>query len=296
MGVDWIKFKLKSDVNLQQVRMWVERQSQNFAFSFGYLDRIEGANDDLFSLPPEEEAIKRNMYREACDRLEELIDFPNSDEAWDGESLERPLMRVYPITQNCIFPLEWRNAAYTTILPLDLPRYIAKWKNYLEDVKRGKYRNYLYQLFLFEDYYSPGSLSWKTALEDFDYWLEESYNRDNAWTKKEKFLKTREEVVARKIPNVPEIETPVFDPSSADRPLELEIQAKYDRYIEVISIANENIQKWNRCLTSKWRIRLPEFYNFEDYLQAGLESDWLHEFFEWCDRLIEEEYGLYLDY
>ena len=69
MGVDWIKFKFKGDVNLQELRMWVERQSQNFAFSFGYLHRIEGANDDLFSLTPEEEAIKRNMYREACDRL-----------------------------------------------------------------------------------------------------------------------------------------------------------------------------------------------------------------------------------
>lgn len=50
MGVDWIKFKLKGDVNLQELRIWVERQSQNFAFSFGYLHRIEGANDDLLSL------------------------------------------------------------------------------------------------------------------------------------------------------------------------------------------------------------------------------------------------------
>ena len=293
MGVDWIKFKLKGDVNLQELRMWVERQSQNFAFSFGYLHRIEGANDDLFSLTPEEEAIRRNMYREACDRLEELIDFSNSDESWDWDSLDRPLMRVYPITRNCIFPLEWRNAAYTTILPLDLPRDIAKWKNYLEDVKQGKYRNYLYQLFLKEDYFSRG---WQETLVDFQSAIEGSYEIDNAWTKKEKFLKTREEVVARKIPNVPEIETPIFDPDSACQPLELEIKEKYDRYIEAISMANENIKQWNRCVASNWKVSRPRWGKFEDYLQAGLESDWLHEFFDWCDRLIEEEYGLYLDY
>ncbi|MBE9041459.1 hypothetical protein IQ235_11770 [Oscillatoriales cyanobacterium LEGE 11467] len=287
MGVDWVKFKIKSGVDLQELKLWVDRQSQNFPGGM-YIEEI---ND----LPiPEEDKEKRKRYHEACDRLIELIEFPDSDESWDN--LNRPIMRVYPITYNRILPLEWRKAAYTTIVPLDLPQYLTRWKNYIEEVKLGKYRNYLHQLFLFEDYYNPGSLSWKTALEDFCMWLEYSYEIDNAWTKKEKFLKTREEVVAREIPDLPEIDIPVFEPDSASKPIQPEVREKYDRYMEAITIAQENIRQWNRCVASKCKVRNPGVYNFEYYLQAGLESEWLHEFFDWCDRLIKEGYGLYLDY
>lgn len=108
---------------------------------------------DLISDFEKEARLKK--YLEAYDALQNLLELPTSSiplTVFDSNIVNVNIIRVGVITKNPIFPIEWRDEASATFLPEELPIVYQKWRNYIEDIKNSKYRGFLYDLFLYDNY------------------------------------------------------------------------------------------------------------------------------------------------
>src|SRR5262245_40643132 len=87
----------------------------------------------------EKETVRRleQQYGDASRALREMLDFPKYHDATDTASDNPDLVvcwRVYPITHNSIFPLQWRVQAHRTFLPDSLEHQLGVWKEWIAAV------------------------------------------------------------------------------------------------------------------------------------------------------------------
>ncbi|MGW4965361.1 hypothetical protein ACWEPL_49750 [Nonomuraea sp. NPDC004186] len=123
-----------------------------------------------------------------------LIIDTDADGAW-------PSHRVAVIGHNPLFPPEWRQAAWSTLLPEELRVWSARWRHWYDSVMAGQYRHYLHRLRTWEE-----SQELAQAQAELVAAAGAAESRTNAWTGRPDFRRARDLVSA--LPPPPLIPAP----------------------------------------------------------------------------------------
>jgi hypothetical protein len=318
MGADWLKFRVPPDADLQEVRRTAQFVSEFYPHG-NWIGDPPADYDDVTCCGWKDPDLQQR-WQDAYDRLWSVLEFPGSrDESWydqvgltdppgmnirvafSGEEPVAPALeeidrcRVYVISDNAVFPIEWRDEAYRIILPDELPGEYTRWCEYIGQVGAGDWEQYLHELYLFERLQDPHQLQ---ELEGLEWAAAESLSLPNAWCRKERLFPVRDEVLASDIVErlqamLARFPQPEFDQGRRNQrvlPEQLELESEYH---QLRAEGTELIRNWNRCVPQKWKRQYPERVDYESF--AGNASCvWLDAFFEWCESLIEEQYGLFL--
>lgn len=283
MGTDWVKAKVNKKDDISTIKTWIQRQARNFPRNA----LQEAERQLLFSTShkmEEQTSDSMKIYCEASQQLTTFLTFPNSSD-------KQPYVRIAVITSNQLLPIEWKLEAYRTILPEELPVLLHTWKTYLHDIRKGAFQNYIHELFLYHD-----MLECRRSVEMLKSHISTSFTLDNAWAKKKIFLQIRDNIIQQGIPALSPYPLPAFDKRTHAKAVTTVTLQTYHRYREKKYLINEYIRQWNRCVASKWKIpHLPDV-TIEECKNHFINNTCLLKFFEWCEILIEEKYGLYLDY
>ncbi len=298
MGADWVKFRIPHDADVEEMRA-------SAAF-------VSAQYDHGYCLHPDfrDDEATRIQFKNEFDKLRGSLEFPLGSELdyWAHNNLADPLRldpgqgfdvfdacRVYVISNNHVFPLEWRDASYRTILPDELGEQVERWKRWIDEIRGGKWKHFLHELFLYDrlsDEYQ------REQLENLLSNARESLNRTNAWCHKEKLELPRERILrAELITQITamrnEIDVPRFSNADCSRQPSQEQFDREERLFRYQQSAAEQIRDWNRCVPSKWKLRFPHRPTFDEFI-AKAKDPWLQSFFSWCDSLTASGHGLFL--
>lgn len=298
MGVNWVRMRPREGIDLREIDYWVRQQNESIAKEY-YLTAFTGV-----------EVRKTNLekYIKACCALDDCLELPMkpldywslrkitdnldpmSDVVLDAETI-----RAYVISENPVFPMEWRLEAIATFLPTQLHHVYRKWHKYVLEIRNGGHRGFLFDLFLYNNYiYSGPNFCAKTLKEE----LQLSLSRSNAWAKKENFLKIREQLFSERLDFSLGINDPMlyprFDSNLEKKPVENQQVEKHQQFVKELQIISQKCRMWNRCVPTKRKIRVPTitFPDFEEFVREGIDNNWLCCFFQWCEQLIRGGYGL----
>jgi hypothetical protein len=260
--VDWLAARPRSGAAVAELRSLIDAQARQ-ARAAGLLPA------QLVPALPDGADVDQDADAHADEPLRALLDL---DEAW------RPF-RIAVIGRNELFPPQWRDAAWTTLLPHDAATAVARWRWWYEQVVAGTMVHYRRRL-----------AAWDTArkLTEHQATLVGTANlsltRANAWTQTPALRDAREEVL--RLPAVPALAVPV-DPSVDDGP-----DADQDELVEAVDAhagrLREVTARFNACVPGPYKCRL-----LLDAKQGGRDP-WLEEFFDWVDPVITSGRGLYL--
>lgn len=288
MNVDWYRMRLKSSATPEEVRQLIQEQAATFRALPGFWStepfRDEFAENQAKSLYlPRYVASKKALKdRLEIEELNETEDFPLAH-------------IVYVITYNLLFPAEWGLAAYRSYLPEQLPAQFNKWRNYISDVKRGLYRPYLLELYLYS--LSVGLYEhWK----DLQLLVKRYLTATPAHARKSGMTN-----LCRQIKELPK---PQFYPAplwsawqEVQNPFDYQTDNRYLNLQNQKEIFSDFSKDWNLNLPANLKETL-EYYvdysmleNFEAFLDKA-NDEWLQAFFGWLERCCAEGMGLYLDY
>jgi hypothetical protein len=214
-----------------------------------------------------------------------------------GEKQEVESNPIAYIAFNDMFPYSWREEAKSTILPSDLPDLMEKWKAYAQDLRMGYYEDFLYRIFMYEDYnpHHNGYPSWANLLESFHQKIKEAPSRTEDWAQTRALKKTLEEITSDPV-LPPTIEVPDFDPDSRDTDLLPETRAAFEEYKKDTERLMHQILAWNRCVPESEKLRIPTFIPVQVRMRQRVMAsrDWLQPFFEWCEKIVADGCGLFL--
>jgi hypothetical protein len=285
MGIDWFSMRLKPNVDIDEVRDLVETQRTSFQKAgYSYSNWIP-KYDSEFEHSVDE---PKQQYLNSSKALKSYL---NIDRWTEGEKTG-VCFRVFPITGYDVFPIEWQQQAYRTILPSELPAQLTIWREHIAAIQQGKYQTYFKYRFLYE-----------TSLELFQDWDElrsladESLSRTNNWARKPAFVELRNQLLELPPPEI--YPAPLWSywcalPNQVDERVDGHY-LKQQRYL---------LSFWQ--LNKKWNSRAPKnrkrpYYHcdnlpaFETFISMADDS-WLHEFFGWAETCCQEGKGLFLDY
>jgi hypothetical protein len=291
MGIDWFRMRPKPDADAGELDRLIALQAEAFQKL-----PIMWATDSIEQYDLYDEATVRRLQEQsgdACEALEQLLDFPPTGP--DGESpADDPDLwfcwRVYPITQFEFFPLRWRLEAHRTILPHELGRQLAVWREWIAAVDRGEHRRYLLDLCLYETV-----LDLHLRYPDLRKVAERSLSKAARWANKPEIAEIRERIFAFELPALypaplfpPPDPQPLADP--ADDPAYRAITGKVD---ELVALT----RAWDYNAKQNYKLRYYEncYRTFQQFLDRTKDK-WLHEFFAWADECCSRGMGLYLDY
>ena len=297
MGADWVKFKVQPGADLKEVRDLAAFVSEKYPHG-------------RWIVPPSgfaEDQATRDRWQEAVSRLESQLIFPKGGlDYWSHTGLTDPpgmnlelhdvdACRVYVISSNALFPIEWRDEAYRIILPSELRYYYDKWRGYIEEVRAGFWRSYVHDLYLFDCVTDEHQQQELENLVDF---ANGSLTRTNAWCRKEGFAAIRERILdfnaIERLKNIREATPrPRFPDAVRDKPIHSNNSKREMPTWELRQAAAVQMKEWNRLVPQKWKVQFPVKMAFGDLL-AHADSNRLKSFFAWCEALLNEEYGLYL--
>ncbi len=277
MGVDWYRMRPRKGMSKSHLSHAIEEQA---AACRVILPPGPGHAGGEIGLDHEatEKAVKWSQVLDALLVVEK--DEPGQIVCW----------RIYPIAYNSVFPPEERLRAYRTILPDELPEQVARWMAWMDGVRNGAYESYLSRLYLHEISLRlcvHGQLLREAAQATLD--------SVNAWAKKEKFLRVREEVLKLE-PRVPPPSL-VDSPSRPGRATEREIAAR-DRVLEESHYLVDLTKRWNACQRTRRKLSHFEkpYENFEQFKRSA-DTQWqIDDFFSWVRGCCEDEVGLLLDF
>jgi hypothetical protein len=276
MGIDWFPCRVEPGISREEIDRLVQIEARMFLAADGRL--TEELQRLVKFTEHEREEIER-AYQEAG-RLDGRLLFKHCSH------------RVYVITYEELFPLEWRLNAYRTILPWELPRQVEAWQAYREQVARGSHRAYLLRLLL---YLRSCALAFYFQ-ESLVYAADRSLAATSSWAKQPEFCAVRNRVLNSPCPEI--LPPPVWR-DLADQPLRRppdqdeqfqELSYAYDRVAELAKTWNATVQRGNR------RVDLPpSFPDLEDWITKRLSDDWYTRFLGWLDPWLRGGYGLYRD-
>jgi hypothetical protein len=189
MGIDWFSMRPKPNVDVDEVRNLVEIQRTSFqksGYSYSnWMPKYDFESEHLFD-EHKQQSLKSSEALES--KLD--IDLLSEDE-------KTVCFRVYPITGYSVFPIEWQQQAYRTILPSELPAQLTIWREHIAAIKRGEYQTYLKYRFLYE-----------TSLEQFQHWdelrflVDKSLSRTNNWVRKPAFVEVQNQLLELPPPEI----------------------------------------------------------------------------------------------
>lgn len=306
MGIDWVKMKVSKDIDSKEVDRLICQQKKSFPLTMLPQD-LGILKSRIYSLNKDEEQLRLQRYTEAQNALSNLLELPNLDDCWNpitsdlqilsNEVRDAQIIRVYVITYNPLFPLEWRLEAYASFLPKQFSSRLKKWCDYIDDIKVGRYQGYLYDLFSYINYQN---CDLQETVKELRQNIQDSYYRSNEWVKKDKFLEMREklsscEIFNNKISFFSWLDYPKFSSTLKYSKIN-DIQViEWERFLVYRQHICESIKLWNRCVPSKWKIQYPHlpYPDFASFLNEA-NDNWLHCFFQWCQYLVEEDCGLFM--
>ena len=306
MGADWLKFKIRKDANLKEVRQLA-----------AFLNEHPFHSHSVVTPPPTWDEAIAARWKKTHQELQNLLEFPRDREQagyWDftmltdppGVQLGRPpgmppqvgeleICRVYVLSHNPLFPVEWREEAYRIILPTELPAYISKWRTYIEQVLAGQWPSYLHALYLYDRVHDVHQ---HQEFANLLRWAEESQTRRSAWCRKEQLVSVRELILqfnalAQLQAMRAAIPWPKFDEAKPGKKISKQQQAQEEEYWKLFGRAAEQIREWNRFVPQNRKAQFPNKLTYDNYL-GHASSSWLRNFFAWCRHLADQKYGLFL--
>jgi len=308
MGADWLKFKVRSTADMAEVRDRVAFINENYPHGYWTVPRSS----------PSDANTSGDRWQRLFAELRQLLVFPKERNYFDyvaltdppGSSLrgflegepranpsppELECCRIYVISHNSVFPIEWRDEAYRIILPDELCGYVEKWTRYAEEVRSGRWRSYLHDLYLFDRLKDQHQFE---QLEDLDRFARESLTRSNAWCQKTRLTPVREEILRSNLYEQLKalrslLTTPRYDESLIDVAITSEQLDRERQFEEVRQAAAIQIREWNRRVPTNWKLQFPTKQTFENFLKQA-DSRWLASFLTWCHDLIDDDCGLFL--
>jgi hypothetical protein len=287
MGIDWFRMRPKQGASRQELLALRDRQAASFyACGFGRIGWMQEYDAPLFA----SDHPVAQEYRDSKRALMALLDIPN----WAAEQGFAVCYRVYPITSNYLFPIEWAQAAYRTIFPDELPPQLAQWQDHVDRVRAGQYRAYFLQRYLYE-----------ISLYLYREWYylrqraEQTHGRTNAWAKRPAFLRTRAEIVMLPPPMLQIAPLWAYwqhQPAAPPGDLE-EAYAEQEAYKRLLLHLK---RQWDGHVPGTWKRQ--DYYSapyksLEDYRAHFADCfAWTDKFLTWAQRCCDAEMGLYLDY
>ena len=300
MGADWVRFRIPKNADIEDIRARARFVSVQYNYEREFLPHPDFRDDET----------TRNKWCREFNRLQQFLEFPLGSrlDYWDHRNMTDPLnldlgegidaidaCRVYVISRNPVFPIEWRDDAYRIILPDELSPQLGKWKHWIDEIREGKWKHFLHELFLY-DRLSNEYLH--ELLEDLLWSAQESLTRPNNWCQKDKLKPVRERILKTKLVDQlaalrRESEVPQFRDADCLRQPSPEQLDREERFFQIRQSAAEQIRDWNPCVPGKWKIRFPQKQTFDDF-KAKADDSWLQSFFRWCEFLCDTGHGLFL--
>ncbi|WP_436772538.1 hypothetical protein [Yinghuangia sp. YIM S09857] len=125
MGVDWTPARVRDGVDpVELAALAAEHARLNQLHGRG----AEFGPDVVWEAPPREVT---ELWRDVDRRLLACLDIPRNDEGYWH------CFRVAVIGHNPLFPQEWRDAAWTTLLPEHAAAEVARWRRHYTEVREG---------------------------------------------------------------------------------------------------------------------------------------------------------------
>ena len=149
--------------------------------------------------------------------------------------------RVYAITYEELFPLEWRLHAYRTISPWILPQQIESWRSYWREVSDGRYDAYLLEL-----------LTYLRSFDLAEYFEQSVCPKDaraqettGSWAKRPETVVAHEMIL--KFPRPEALPPPVWNEAPGSKP-SAEACDRFQAVCEETNRVNELIRMWNTAV------------------------------------------------
>jgi hypothetical protein len=290
MGADWVKFKVQPGADLQEVRKLATFVSEQYPHGRWIVKPSGFAEDET----------TRDRWQQAVKRLESQLLFPkgcldywshtaltdppgmNPEVALGGQERIAPRLRdvdscrVYVISNNPVFPIEWRDEAYRIILPSELRYFYDKWREYIEDLRAGLWRKYVHDLYLFDRVTDEHQQQQFENLVDF---ARASLTRTNAWCRKRGLSAIRERILhfnaVDRLKSLREATPrPRFEDAAPAKRETAEQLQREAAYWDLRQAAAIQIREWNRLVPQKWKVHSPGKIAFSDFL-ACADYTWL---------------------
>jgi len=196
---------------------------------------------------------------------------------------KRESQRVSVLHSEVLFPIEWRIAAERTILPWELGDRLTEWERYREEVKQGRHRPFLRQLYLYACLHELVTVD----LANFIPVVQHSLTATGSWAKRPEVVACRDEVLAEPILTLPP--PPRWPAGDAASDLSLAERA--------FAKVESSVVAWNNAVQrGNVRLRLPRRpLAFEQWIAARLTDEWYSSFLAWVEPWKYGGYGLYRD-
>jgi hypothetical protein len=312
MGADWIKFKVRPDADMTEVERLSTLVSEQYPHGRWIVTPATFSSDEavLARWQAALNQLKRLLifHQGELDKLDywactALTDPPgmNPEVVFGKQERAVPrladidICRVYVISHNPVFPIEWRDEAYRIILPRELPSFFEKWRTYIEQVREGQWQGYLHELYLFDRLFEEYQLE---VFEDIYLTAQASLTQTNAWCRKETLTPIRERILQfNAVGRLKALRQPIPRPLLSDTKRFLGVaseQLEAERqYWELRDACAEQIKEWNRHVPHKRKCRFPRKFTSEEFV-ARADDTWLKNFLSWCRYLSDEGFGLFL--
>ncbi|MFC7591379.1 hypothetical protein ACFQYP_52555 [Nonomuraea antimicrobica] len=192
--------------------------------------------------------------------------------------------RVFVVGINPIFPPEWRDAAWATLLPDELAEWSVRWRHWYAETTAGGFRHYHDRL-----------RTWDTSRllaetqADLLTTARATEHRTNAWTRKPAFIEAREHVFALPPPPV----VPDLDPpprAAGDDRATPGQQERREAVTRHGALLGQAAREFSRTVPSAFKRSLPPL----PVLEERQRDTWVEEFFDWLDPVVRAGHGLYL--
>ena len=290
MGIDWFRVRPKSSASVHELRALIDRQALSFQAITGFwMTDPTSYSQEAFE---SEKAEYGPAYVESSEALAQLFVGPPYDEVL-GHCTDYPDLescrRTCFITRNSLFPPQWQMRAYRSYLPDELPTHLARWSQWAAEIREGKHRGYLFELWRYET-----SLFLRHHWETLQGNATASLEKSTAWARKSKFLAARDSVLNL---DCPELRTvPAFEPTEHSYPTPVPATALGEIDQQVRDLVSAT-RRWDSTVKGERKVRYYESYypSFEAYLDE-VNDDSLLDGIAWVERCCELGFGLFLDY
>ncbi|MEZ7126042.1 hypothetical protein ACBR40_11955 [Nonomuraea sp. AD125B] len=265
MGTDWAPAALR-DLAREDLGE-LARAHTRLAHALGHTHRAAAPEEEI----DHDTALAR--WRDLDERLRSLliVDLGNPH-------------RVAVIGVNPLFPPEWRDAAWATLLPDELAEWSARWRHWYAETTAGGFRHYHDRLRTWET-----SRLLAETQADLLAAAQATEGRTNAWTRKPAFIEARRRVLALPPPPVVPASGPPPRAAGDDRatPGQQEHQEAVTAHGALLGRA---ALEFSRTVPSAFKRRLPPLPVTEERRR----DPWVEEFFDWLDPVVRAGRGLYL--
>jgi hypothetical protein len=191
--------------------------------------------------------------------------------------------RVSVITQEELFPIEWRIDAERTILPWELAEQFSAWRSYRDEIGRGMHQAYLRQLYIYVQIHALVSVE----VYNLTWVARSSLTATGSWARRPEVGACRDELLAGEILALPQ---PPCWPDGGAEPDVRVVQRAFERVESAISAWNRVVQRGNKCVRPPKR---PP--GFDEWVANRLRDGWYLSFLVWLEPWRRGGYGLYRD-